>query len=47
MGVAATVAPKGLGSQDPSKKLAHRVKIFGQLLSQENVFKLANFTFYF
>ena len=39
MGVAATLAPKGLGPQDPIKKLAHRVELLGKLLSQKNVFE--------
>ena len=40
MGVAATVAPKGLGPQDPTKKLAHWVEMIGQPLSGylENLF---------
>ena len=37
MGVAATVAPKGLGPQDPTKKLAKWVDLLGQPLSQEPV----------
>ena len=28
MGVAATLAPKGLGPQDPIKRLAHRVNVW-------------------
>ena len=39
MGVAASLAPKGFGPQDPTKKLAHRVKLLGQPLSQKNVFE--------
>ena len=39
MGVAATLAPKGLRPQDPTKKLAHRVELLGQPLSQKNVFE--------
>ena len=39
MGVAATLAPKGLGPQDPTKKLAHWVELLGQPLSQKNVFE--------
>ena len=35
MGVAATLAPKGLGSQNPTKKLAHWVELLGQPLSQK------------
>ena len=35
MGVAATLVPKGLRSQDPTKKMAHRVKLLGQPLSQQ------------
>ena len=38
MGVAATLAPKGFGPQDPAKKLAHRVELLGQPLSQKKVF---------
>ena len=33
MGVAATVAPRGLGPQDPTKNLAQWVEILGQPLS--------------
>ena len=29
------MAPKDLGSQHPIKKLAHRMEILGQLLSQK------------
>ena len=39
MHVAATLAPKGLGPQDPTKKVAHRVELLGQPLSQKNVFE--------
>ena len=39
MGVAATVPPKGLKPQDPTKKLAHRVNLFGQPLTRKLVFK--------
>ena len=39
MGVAATVATKGLGPQDPTKKLAHCVDFLGQPLSRKLVFK--------
>ena len=39
LGVAATLAPKGLGPQDPTKKLADRVELLGQPLSQEKVFE--------
>ena len=38
MGVAATVAPKGLGPQDSTKKSAHWMDLFGQTLSQKTVF---------
>ena len=38
MGVAATVAPKGQGSQDPTKKLSHRVDLLGQPLFRKPVF---------
>ena len=34
MGVAATLVPKGLRPQDPTKKLAHRVELLGQPLFQ-------------
>ena len=37
MDVAATLAPKDLGAQDPTKKLAHRFKLLGQPLYQKNV----------
>ena len=39
MGVAATLAPKGVGLQDQIKKLAHRVELLGQPLSQKKVFE--------
>ena len=39
MGVATTLAPKLLGPQDSTKKLAHCVELFGQPLSQKNVFE--------
>ena len=39
MGVAATVAPKGLGPQDPTKKLAHWVDLLGKPLTLKLVFK--------
>ena len=39
MGVAATVAPKGLRPQDPTKKLAQWVDILGQPLSRKHVLK--------
>ena len=39
MGVAATVVPKGLGLQVPTKKLAHWVDLLGQPLSRKLVFK--------
>ena len=39
MGVAATVAPKGLGPQDPTKKVAHWVDLLGQLLTLKLVFQ--------
>ena len=39
MGVAATVAPKGLGPQDPTKKLAHWVDLLNQPLTRKLVFK--------
>ena len=31
MGVAATLVPKGLGPQVPTKKLAHWVKLFSKI----------------
>ena len=37
MGVAATVAPKGLGPQDPTKKLAHWVDLLGQPLTRKKI----------
>ena len=37
MGVATSVAPEGLGSQNPVKKLVHSMYLVGQLLSQNNV----------
>ena len=39
MGVAATLAPKGLGPQHPTKKLVHRVELLGQPISQKKVFE--------
>ena len=39
MGVAATLAPKGLRVQDPPKSLAHRVELMGQALSQKKSFQ--------
>ena len=39
MDVAATLAPKGPGPQDPTKKLAHQVELLGQPLSQKKVFE--------
>ena len=40
MGVAATPAPRGLGLQNPTKKLAHVGVLLGHLLSQNQVPKL-------
>ena len=40
MGVAATLAPKGLRPQDPTKKLAHWVELLGQPLSQKKFSKV-------
>ena len=40
IGVATTVAPKGLGPQDPTKKLAEWVDLLGQPLSLKHVFKI-------
>ena len=37
--MAARVASKGLGPQDPTKKLAEWVKLLGQPLSRKHVFK--------
>ena len=39
IGVAATVAQKGLGPQDPTKNLANWVDLFGQPLTRKLVFK--------
>ena len=39
MGLAATLVPKGLVPQDPTKKLAFRVELLGQPLSHKNVFE--------
>ena len=33
------LAPRGLGLQDPTKKLARQVKLLGQSLSQKNAFQ--------
>ena len=41
IGVATTVASKGLGPRDPTKKLTHWVDLLGQLLSRKPV--LINF----
>ena len=41
MGVAATPAPKGLGPQNPTKKLAHVGVLLGHLLSQNRVPKVS------
>ena len=41
MGVAATLAPEGLGPQNPTKNLAHWVDILGQWLSRNHVFKIS------
>ena len=40
MGVAATLAPKGMEPQSPTKKWAHWVDLTGQLLSRKSVFKI-------
>ena len=40
MGVATTVAPKGLGPEDPTKNLAQWVDFLGPLLSRKRVFKI-------
>ena len=40
MGVFATVAPRGLGPQDPTKKLAQWVDLWGQPLSRKHVFEI-------
>ena len=42
MGVAAKPAPKGLGPQYPTKKLAHVGVLLGHLLSQNHVPKLSD-----
>ena len=39
MGVAATVAPKGLGTQDPTKNLARWVNLLGHPLTRKLVLK--------
>ena len=36
MGVAATLAPKGLGPKNPTKKLAHVGVLLGHMLSQNH-----------
>ena len=41
MGVAATLAPKGLGHQNPTRKLAHWVDLIGQPISRESVSKFS------
>ena len=40
MGVGATVAPRGLGPRDPTKKLAQWVDLLGQPLSRKHVFEI-------
>ena len=40
MGMAALVAPRGLGPLDSTKKLAHQVDLLGQPLSRKNVFEI-------
>ena len=41
MGVADTVAPEGLGPQDPTKKLAQWMDLkLGQPLSRKHAFKI-------
>ena len=42
MGVAATPAPKGLGPQNPTKKLAHVGVLLGHLLSRNHVPKVSD-----
>ena len=41
MGVAATLVPKGLGPQDPTKKLAHWVDLLGQPLTRNLFSKIS------
>ena len=40
MDVATTMAPKGLGPQDPTKKLAKWVELSGHSLSRKHVFRI-------
>ena len=40
MAVATSVAPEGLGSQNPVKKLVHFIYLSDQLLSQNKVFTI-------
>ena len=40
MGVAATVAPKGLGPQDPTKNSAQWLDLLDRLSSRKHVFKI-------
>ena len=42
MGVAASPAPKGLGPQNPTKKLAHVGVLLGHLLSHNRVPKVSD-----
>ena len=42
MGVAATLEPKGLGPQNPTKKLTHVGVFLGHMLSQNRVPKLCD-----
>ena len=42
MGVAATLAPKGLGPKNPTKKLAHVGVLMGHILSQNHVPEISN-----
>ena len=39
VGVVATVVSKGLGPQDPTKKLAYRVDPLDQKISRKSIFK--------
>ena len=40
MGVATTLAPKGLGPQNPTKNLAHWVDLMGRPISRKSVVRI-------
>ena len=44
MGVATTLAPKGLGPQNPTKNLAHIGVLLGHFLSQNHLYQTVRFS---